>query len=314
MINKIRVLLYVIVFMLINNVFAQTVIPRLIVDFKHSNDFIYGTDHYFSSGMKLRVYGKFMSKSPINYILHPDSKKESVYYAITITHNIYTPTKIFTTEIQIHDQPYAAYLLVGSSKESFNLSNRLKKITEFQLWIIGPYAGGRFVQNSIHIILPTSDPAKGWENQVANDLAIQYKVKIEKGLINEDIFELNAYASGIIGSPHTEFSLGTFLRIGMFEDFFSGLGIGYGRDLQIYFFATGEITYMAYNAVLTGGLFHHGELFNIGNINHLLTYYKLGMTLVYKSLKLEVAQETLSPQFEGSSSHLWGNARIVIAF
>lgn len=296
------------------DVVAQHKPAQTFVEFKVSNDFIFGTDRYFSNGLQLRIYSDFMSKSPINYILLPSSKTEDTYYAFTITQNIYTPTKIFTTEIQYHDQPYAAYLLLGNLKESYNLDKKLKKVSEFQLGVLGSYAGGRVLQNSIHTFLPASNPAKGWENQIANDLAIQYLASFEKGLINHDVLELNAYASGIIGNPHTELSLGTYLRIGRFEDFFSGIGMGYGKHFQVYVFGGGEITYMAYNAVLQGGLFNQGEIFNVDKINHFLAYAKIGVAVVYKRVKLEVAQEMLSPQFESGSSHLWGNAKIVVGF
>jgi len=296
------------------DVVAQHQSEQTFVEFKVSNDFMFSTDHYFSNGLQLRVYGDFLSKSPINYILLPNSKTDNTYYALTITQNIYTPTKIFTTEIQYHDQPYAAYLLLGNRKESYNLNKKLKKVSEFQLGVLGSYAGGRILQNSIHTFLPTSDPAKGWENQVANDLAIQYMASFEKGLINHDVFELNAYASGIVGNPHTELSLGTYLRIGRFENFFSGNGMGYGKHFQVYVFGGGEITYMAYNAVLQGGMFNQGEIFNVDKINYFLAYSKIGVAIVYKSVKLEVAQEMLSPQFEGGSRHLWGNAKIVVGF
>jgi len=296
------------------DVVAQHQSEQTFLDFKVSNDFIFGTDHYFTNGLQLRIYDNFISKSPINYILLPSSETETTYHALTITQNIFTPTKIFTTEIQYHDQPYAAYLLFGSRKESYNLDRKLKKVSEFQLGILGSYAGGRMLQNSIHTFLPTSDPAKGWENQVANDLAIQYLASFEKGLINRDIFELNVYASGILGNPHTEFSTGIYLRIGRFEDFFSGIGLGYGKYIQAYIFGSGNINYVAHNAVLQGGLFHQGDIYKIDKINHFLAYSKIGIAFVYKSIKLEVAQEMLSPQFEGGSSHLWGNAKIVVGF
>jgi len=45
---------------------AQNKALRTIVDFKFSNDFVLGTDRYFTHGLQLRVYSNFMTKSPVN--------------------------------------------------------------------------------------------------------------------------------------------------------------------------------------------------------------------------------------------------------
>jgi len=306
--KKIFILLFA--FFLLINVTAQNKVPETIVDFKFSNDFVFGTDQYFTNGLQLRVYANFMSKSPANYILLPNSLDESIFYALTITHNIYTPTNLDTPLVQYHDEPYAAYLLIGSRKESYKLSKKLKKVSEFQLGILGPYAGGGFVQNTIHRLLPTTEPAQGWENQVANDLAIQYLISIEKGLINRDNFEMNVFVSGIVGNPHTEISSGMYIRAGLFEDYFEGPGLGYNKNLQLYIFGKGEITYVMYNAVLKGGLFHDGNLYNIGHNHHFLGHTDFGIAIGYKRVRIEVGEEILSSQFVGASTHLWGYARI----
>lgn len=293
------------------NVVAKNHIPKTIVDFKFSNDVFYGTDRYFTNGLQLRIYSDFMSKSPVNYILLPNSKNENTYYAMTIIHNIYTPTVLSTSDIQFNDEPYAAYLLIGSRKESYNSQRKLKKVSEFQLGVIGPFAGGGLVQNSVHRLLPGNEPARGWENQVTNDLAIQYMAGIEKGLISRKIFEMNGFATGIVGNPHTEFSAGYRVRFGLFEDYFSGMGLGMKKDFQFYLFSKGELTYVVYNAVLKGGLFHDGNLFDIGHNHHLLGHAVFGLGMVYKRVKLEISQDILTPQFKGAGVHRWGNIRII---
>jgi len=306
-----KIIIYVILVLWTTSAVGKTHIPKTIVDFKFSNDVFYGTDRYFTNGLQLKIYSDFKSKSPVNYILLPDSKSEKTYFAATIIHNIYTPTNLSTSDIQFIDEPYAAYLLVGNRKESYNSHRKLKKVSAFQLGLIGPFAGGELAQNSVHRLLPGNEPARGWENQVSNDLAIQYMASIEKGLISRKIFEMNGFAYGIVGNPYTEFSTGYRVRFGRFEDFFSGLGLGMTKNFQLYVYSKAELTYVVYNAVLKGGLFHDDNLFDIGHIHRLLGHAVFGFGIVYKRMKLEISQDIHTPQFKGADVHRWGNVRII---
>jgi len=291
---------------------AQKEVPETIVEFKFSNDFVFGTDHYFSNGLKLSVYNNLVAKSPVNYLL-PGFRNGNNYYAFTIIHNIYTPSNIKTTEIQSGDVPYAAYLLFGNMRESFSLRKKIKITSQLQLGVIGPAAGGRQIQNGIHSLLPPSFPAEGWNNQVSNDFAFQYSLGIEKGLLNTKYFELIADANSVLGNPHTEIATGLHFRLGLMDSYFKGKGLD-DNSLQVYLFGRGQINYVAYNAVLQGGLFGGTDPYNIETINHFLGYSQLGMAVEYKRFRLEFAQEMLTPQFSNGSKHQWGYLNIIIGF
>ena len=84
-----RFLLNIVLLLLVMNAWAQKNIPETIVEFKFSNDFVFGTDHYFSNGLQLKVYGNFIANSPVNFVL-PGLRKGKNYHAFTIVHNIYT--------------------------------------------------------------------------------------------------------------------------------------------------------------------------------------------------------------------------------
>jgi len=43
------------------DVVAQHQSEQTFLDFKVSNDFIFGTDHYFTNGLQLRIYDNFIS-------------------------------------------------------------------------------------------------------------------------------------------------------------------------------------------------------------------------------------------------------------
>ena len=179
--------------------------------------------------------------------------------------------------------------------------------------VMGPAAGGRQVQNGIHSLLPPSFPAEGWGNQVSNNFAIQYSVGVEKGMLNTKYFELNAVANGVLGNPHTEITAGLHLRLGLMDDYFEGKGLG-KKKLQLYVFGRGNINYVAYNAVLQGGLFGGADPYSIEKINNILGYSQLGVAVIYKNIKIELAEEMLTPQFSNGTKQQWGYLNIIIGF
>ena len=131
----------------INSVSITNNNTDLFFDLRVDNDMTYFTDRYFSSGISLKVYAPFMDKSPFNKVLLGHHKDVLNYYALTFTHNMYTPIYYDTLSNREEDHPFAAYLLLGSRKESFHKRRRYKVTSELQLGVIGPLAGGQVFQH-----------------------------------------------------------------------------------------------------------------------------------------------------------------------
>lgn len=288
--------------------------PELIFDLEIANDMLFFTDQYFSSGIQLRVYAPFMAKSPFNKILLPHGKDALNYYALTFTHNMYTPIYIDTLTTREIDHPFAAYILFGNRLESYNLLRSYKVTSEFQLGVIGSLAGGQVFQNTMHDHIAIAGPVKGWDNQISNDLCFQYSALLEKGLLDIPWVELNVYAGGKLGIPHTEVQLGLYTRFGYFNDYFKNIGINKDKNWQLWFFCAGDVNYVAYNAVLEGGLFNHRNAYSLQAINPILWHTRFGGTLVYKTIKLEIAQEVISPSFPTALWHRWTTVGLMIGF
>jgi hypothetical protein len=274
----------------------------------------YFTDHYFSSGVILRIYAPFMAKSPVSKIMIPHHKDELNYYSLTFTHNMYTPVYIDTISNRTIDHPFAAYILFGNRKESFQPHQRYKVTSELQLGMIGPVAGGQEFQNTLHDHIPIAGPVEGWENQIGNDFCLQYSALIEKGLLDATWFELNGFTGASFGSPHTEAQLGLYFRGGYFDDFFQHIGINKKRTWQIWLLCSGDINYIAYNAVLQGGLFNGRDAYSLQTINPVLWHTRFGGTLVYKTIKFELAQEVISRSFPTALWHRWAYVSLMVGF
>ena len=99
--------------------------------FRHDNDINFFTDCYYTSGVELRWYAPALKHSPVNYILVPSPKGSITVYALMLTHNMYTPKKIFTPNLVPFDHPYSAYLLLGQVKESYHSHRQIKVTSSF---------------------------------------------------------------------------------------------------------------------------------------------------------------------------------------
>jgi len=293
---------------------AQTNDTNLIFELDVANDMLFFTDQYFSSGIELNVYAPFMAMSPFNKILIPHNKDALNYYALTFTHNMYTPIYYDTLTQRPVDHPFAAYILFGNRKESYHMDRRYKVTSELQLGVIGSVAGGQVFQNTMHDYIPIAGPVKGWENQINNDFCFQYSAQIEKGIANVEWMEFNVFAGGKVGTPHSEVQLGIYGRFGYFDDYFQHIGINKKRNWQLWLFCAGDVNLIAYNAVLQGGMFNHRNAFALESINRILWHTKFGGTLVYKSFKLEIAQEVISPSFPTAQWHQWAYVSLMMGF
>ncbi|OQX76568.1 MAG: hypothetical protein B6D61_08605 [Bacteroidetes bacterium 4484_249] len=313
--KHILLLLYFLVF-IGAGVFAQSGKDTTVhvVEFKWSNDFIFATDRYFSNGLELNYYAPFMQKSPVRYILLPNKKNDVVWNAISFTHHFFTPIELFSYDVIKNDRPFASYFLIGHRKISLNKSRLLKKQSELQIGVLGRYSGGKSIQNSIHEIMWTSKPAKGWGNQIQSDLAINYSVLIEKGFVNSRTFILSGLIDAKLGVPYTYGGIGIKAMAGRIDGYFKDIGVGRNKEWQMYVFGEVRGKYVAYNATLQGGLLNHNNIHVINDINRFLTEIETGIVISHKNLSLKVGQHFISPEFNGGLKHKWGYATLKVGF
>lgn len=287
---------------------------RSIIEVSVDNDLVFLNDRYYSNGVALKLYAPFIKKSPINRVLLPSDHDEITYYALSITHHLYTPDEVKASDIQPKDHPYATYLLIGNSKMSFNYKKRIKKSSGIEIGLIGSAVGGEYLQNTLHRIFPSAYPSEGWQNQIKNDLCLQYSAVIEKGLLNFKWFEFNGMVGATLGVPHTEAKAGSFFRIGYFNDYFKGIGIDVFSGWQAWIYCSGSVYLVNYNASLQGGTYIQYNVHTISYINNSLLHARFGGVLQYRRLSIEYGMEVRSPEFPGAYWHRWGHLNVSIAF
>jgi lipid A 3-O-deacylase len=184
------------------------------------NDFFALTDRNYTNGISLH-YAFAPSDTPaLSYWIGerllgagPDAY---VRAGFAIGHTIYTPEDTDANPPPPDQHPYAAYLFLrgtllvdhGSMADSVALD----------LGIVGPAAGGEWVQNNFHDLI-NDDPSRGWDSQIGNEPIInltasrRWRVPLigdEEGLG----FDTVPMISGSLGNFRTEAAAGAIVRFG----------------------------------------------------------------------------------------------------
>ncbi|MCD6598711.1 MAG: lipid A deacylase LpxR family protein, partial [Bacteroidales bacterium] len=216
----------------------EKTLEKTIIEFKWSNDFVYETDYYYTNGFAFEVLGPWAKPNPINIVLIPSPEKSVTQFGITLIQDIFTPQERFDVEKQIDgDRPFAAYLLVGFIKKSYDPRKNIEVLSELQIGVLGPAALGKETQDGIHDLLPTSERLNGWENQISNSLAINYTCEFYKSFFEIGWFEFSGAAKGKLGIPFTQVELGGIVRLGYFDSYPNGFEMFSIRKRNAYLFA-----------------------------------------------------------------------------
>lgn len=282
-------------------------------EIKWSNDFFNQTDRYFSNGFDLAVYHQFMKKSPTRFVLLPSPKANEVYHSLTLTHHLFTPDHLFSEEIQSWERPFASYALLGHKKTALYSRRKIRLESEFQVGIMGKYSGGESVQNGIHKILPASRSAIGWSNQLGSDLALNYHVRGEKGIVSSRYFALVPHGDIRAGIPYTDASAGLYFQIGKFPDYFEKMTLFSDQGINYYAFADFSGRYVLYNATLQGGLINDSP-HTLLQVNPFVSEFKFGFAVGFRSVSLEYTQHYISQEYTKGMQHKWGTFTIRVKF
>lgn len=292
---------------------SQDVTGYPVFEITWSNDIFHQTDRNFSNGFDLAFYHPTFEKSPMRYIMLPHKRDDYSWQGLTLTQHFFTPRELFASEVVFYDRPFASYLLLGHKKISSNTKRFVKRSSEFQIGILGRQSGGKTLQNGIHLVLPASEPADGWDNQLNTDLAINYSLCYEKGIVNEKIFNMVPYGEAKIGVPHTYAGVGLRAQAGIMNDYFSTIGVTKSDGWQLYAFGDIGGRYVVYNGALQGGLLNT-SVHTIDKINPWVYTIKAGLALEVKSFSFEYGSILLSKEYEGGTEHKWGYISLKFAF
>lgn len=289
-------------------IISTTEKPLRFLKVTFDNDIFNNTDYYYTNGVNIELFNSLAEQSPLSKLLVGLKSNNYNLYGFSLIQNIYTPTNPDLPEISEGDRPFSAFLTIGQVRESYNLKKKLSLVSKFNIGVLGPASLGGVVQSSIHNIEPV-----GWNNQINNNLVIDYSAKIEKGIISNPNLEINITASGNIGTVFNKIAGGLYLRAGSFLPVYRGNISDNKHTFQYWFFVEGKTNLVFYDATLQGGFLGGNDLYtlNSSNINRLVINASIGFAAYYKSVGLEFQNFYISPEFKNAYDFRWGRIKLI---
>jgi lipid A 3-O-deacylase len=275
----------------------------------YENDFFTATDYYYTQGINVEYIHPSIGHFFLEKILlrfRGDSPK----YGISIEQDAYTPTSIQHNNILFGDRPFAATLFVKTFVISVDSVNNQRLATSLSTGVIGPAAGGEQMQSSIHHIFPHNIRPLGWQNQIHNDLVLNYEVDHEKEILYAGhFFSLNTSASIRAGTLSDKTNAGIVIEAG--NDIHN-----IRRKIGFHIYEQPLVNLVGYDATMQGGLFDHSSPYTISarQISRTTFQNNAGIVVIMGKLYLEYFQTYLTPEFVDSRFHRWGGIRIGVAY
>jgi len=289
---------------------------RTILRIKFENDLITyaNTDRYFTNGVTFDLQAAWPGRSAVlNRLMIPYRHSAFVTYALGMVQDMYTPTDTRVAPTLNRDRPYSSCLYFSFSKTTADPVRKLKMASRMFAGYIGPYSPGSYMQTLVHKAFPTNDAPLGWETQINTDVILNYSYNIQKALVNNRNFSLLAGAEIEAGTLYNNTGMKMEMQAGKFEPVFGITADEQWPKLQYYFFAKTHAGYVAYNALLQGGMFNHNTVFTLksNEIQRMVGGAEAGMHFSYKGTGIEVAQHYLSPEYKGGFWHKWGRLSLL---
>jgi lipid A 3-O-deacylase len=277
-------------------------------------------DRYYMAGHLLNFTTVLNSSKDCAGLLGGGVFKKTL--ELEVGQQIYGPFATWARYTFIQDRPYTGYLYAGASLNWLYENESALKITA-QVGTIGPASMAEKVQKTFHKAFDLKDP-EGWEYQLNNEVGLNLEAQYTRLLYrnNNDWLDVAATPSLRIGNTFSNATAAVQLRIGSLDKFYQSAStnsrVSLGGDHQkheLYFFAIPQLSYVAYNATIQGGMFIKDKGPVHYDIHHLVFTQQLGVQLAtnrwsasYTALirTLEVKSTALGQQ--------WGSIALAYRF
>lgn len=297
-----------------------------IVGFHFANDIFFKTDKYFTNGISFFTYNELLKESPLKWANIKTRGSQTDYYqGMSLLSNMYTPRDLNDTGITYGDRPFASYLLFGLNGVSNNIKGRYRLTSDFWVGVLGKSALGKQVQSLGHLIPPNNAP-KGWDKQLSNSLAIQYRLRADYLAFKfARLIEGFATAEANVGMIDIKGSAGYFIRMGFLNPYLSSLGPNNSRNIhykrvsraQFCLRFGQEYIMNTFDATLEGGLIKQQKnqyVLAPNEVKRQLWNYHASLGITIGGFDLEFRGDFLTKQFRGGTDFKWGTIKAAFAF
>lgn len=217
-------------------------------------------DQYYSNGVTIRY-------RILKYSTSPNSKLLKMIRSYDINHRIFSPKRLWWTEMEQLDRPYAGQISLAASNHYYYNHSAFLKV-KLELGWMGP-------------ALKTADLQYNWHKTFGMQLPLAWQYEINNGPITNAYgtyatplatgknLDLTTETNLAMGTTFTHLRQEFMVRFGAFKPIqnstqYNGvLGIenkGPGNH-EIYFFISSGVEYVAYNATIEGQLIGFSSIY-----------------------------------------------------
>lgn len=293
----------------INNTFSyRDINGERNLRYLYENDFFAATDELYTQGINLQYTSTSLSKFFISRLL-VKPKDYTSNYTIGLQHNGYTPQSIQDPNIRLEDRPYAAAFMLQFSNTAIHPSKKIRISSILSAGVLGYIAGGEWMQKTIHRNLDNVAP-RGWQYQIANDVALNYRLQVENNIISVgNYFSLNTTAGVDVGTLLNQASAGINFSVGIFNSQYQETDGNTNFSVRLY--SHPQINAVGYDATLQGGVLGDSpHTFTDNEIERIIYSNRFGINLQVKRLYLEYFYQTRTKNFKQGKTHSWGGIAV----
>ena len=263
--------------------------------FDYANDYFTGTDRYFTQGIGLQYFDPALRRAPLMPLL-PALRGSEKSYGLRLRNSGFTPSRLTSDAPLIGDRPFAATLTLAHVLRSADRERGLTLTATLDAGVIGQAAGGKWQQVGIHRATGNQIP-RGWDNQIRNDAAVDYDVRLERTLAESSHADLGAYGEASLGTLYTNAAAGVSGRVGALDR----------KRRRFYLFGRAEEKLVGYDATLQGGLLNRGSPYVLtsAQVRRSVMRGDVGFAADFGRWAVEADRVYLSREFAGGLSHEW---------
>ncbi|MEM9939756.1 MAG: lipid A deacylase LpxR family protein [Pseudomonadota bacterium] len=185
------------------------------------NDLFGGTDRNYSNGLRIERVTPANEVTPVldwiaNRIPILDLDRTELRQGFALSHMIFTPEDITLETPDPADRPYAGWLYFSGTVVA--TTGNTQDILQTNIGIVGPSAGGKFVQENWHELINAIEP-RGWESQLKDEFGLEITAqrmrRFDGPLLPLGLESDYGVHGGVtLGNVRTYASLGATARVG----------------------------------------------------------------------------------------------------
>ncbi|MEM9738831.1 MAG: lipid A deacylase LpxR family protein [Pseudomonadota bacterium] len=286
---------------------------RGVISLTSENDLFGGTDRNYSNGLRIervspadRVFP--LLRETADLVPGLNLERTNLRQGFAIAHAIYTPEDISAPIPDPTDRPYAAWLNVSGTVVASD--DDTQDALQINLGIVGPSAGGQFVQTNWHEFINGVEP-RGWDSQLKDEPGIELiaqRLQLFDGPALPFGIETDygLHIGGALGNVRTYAAAGGMARVGfdLDADFgpprirpaLSGAGVFRpGQPFGGYLFVGIDGRAVARDIFLDGNTFRDGP--SVSDRRDVVGDFQAGLALHYQAFQISFTYVHRTEQF-----------------